>query len=325
DVNAGFFRKKIKEAIGLRETFIPPGETEMYRLVNAESDGIPGLIVDRYGEVLVIQCLSAGIEFWRDVIVEHLIDLTGIQKIFERSDVEVRKLEGLTERVGPLHGNGFSKQFQMNENGLNFWIDIAQGHKTGFYLDQRRNRAVLRGLVNKRIVLDCFSYSGAFSVSALAGGAEKVISLDSSSEALQICEKNVELNGFSNKDHEIIEGDVFTTLRTFRDKGMSFDAIILDPPKFAPTVALKQRAARGYKDINLLAFKLLRQNGLLFSFSCSGGISSEFFQQIVAGAALDAGVQVRIMDFLSQSPDHPIAINFPEGRYLKGLICHVSG
>lgn len=325
EVNAAFLRKKIKGAIELREAFISAGETEMYRLVHAESDSLPGLIVDRYGDVLVIQCLSAGIEFWRDVIVEQLVDLTGVQKIFERSDVEVRRLEGLPERVGVLYGGGFSQQFAVKENGINFWIDIQQGHKTGFYLDQRRNRAVFRRLINQRIVLDCFSYSGAFSVYALAGGAEKVISVDSSSEALQLCVKNVEKNGFSKKHHEMIEGDVFKILRTFRDQRRSFDAIVLDPPKFAPTSALKQRAARGYKDINLLAFKLLRPNGLLFSFSCSGGISAELFQKIVAGAALDAGVQVRIIDFLSQGPDHPTALNFPEGKYLKGLVCQVSG
>jgi 23S rRNA (cytosine1962-C5)-methyltransferase len=172
--------------------------------------------------------------------------------------------------------------------------------------------------------LDCFSYSGAYSVYALAGGAEKVISVDSSSESLQFCLKNVEMNGFSQKHHRIIEGDVFKVLRTFRDRRESFDAIILDPPKFAPTAALKQRAARGYKDINLLAFKLLRPNGLLFTFSCSGGISSEFFQKVVAGAALDAGVQVRILEYLSQGPDHPTALNFPEGKYLKGFVCQVS-
>ncbi len=204
-------------------------------------------------------------------------------------------------------------------------MDVCTGQKTGFYLDQRRNRQRVGALVLGRKVLNCFCYSGAFSVYALAGGANSVLSIDSSASALAMAAENVTLNGFPAEKAAWLEGDVFHELRTLRDRAESFDAIILDPPKFAPTAAQAERAARGYKDINLLAFKLLRPGGLLFTFSCSGGISADLFQKIVAGAALDAGVDARIVEHLAQGPDHPVALNFPEGAYLKGLVCQVAG
>jgi len=238
--------------------------------------------------------------------------------------VDVRSLEGLPERTGSLHGSQPPGRLVIRENGLDFNVDVCAGQKTGFYIDQRRNRQRLGALVAGRKVLNCFCYSGAFSVYALAGGAEKVLSIDSSADALALAAENVALNGFPAEKADWLEGDVFHELRRLRDRAESFDAIILDPPKFAPTAAQAERAARGYKDINLLAFKLLRPGGLLFTFSCSGGISTDLFQKIVAGAALDAGVNARIVEHLAQGPDHPVALNFPEGAYLKGLVCQVS-
>jgi 23S rRNA (cytosine1962-C5)-methyltransferase len=239
--------------------------------------------------------------------------------------VDVRSLEGLSERTGALHGSPPPERLVIRESGLQFNVDVCTGQKTGFYIDQRRNRQRVGALVAARKVLNCFCYSGAFSVYALAGGASSVLSIDSSASALAMAEENVALNGFPAEKASWLEGDVFHELRTLRDRAESFDAIILDPPKFAPTAAQAERAARGYKDINLLAFKLLRPGGLLFTFSCSGGISADLFQKIVAGAALDAGVDARIVEHLAQGPDHPVALNFPEGAYLKGLVCQVAG
>jgi len=236
----------------------------------------------------------------------------------------VRRLEGLEERAGLLLGKLPQSPLQVQENGLNFYVDIAAGHKTGFYLDQRRNRQRVRELAAGRSFLNCFAYSGGFSAYALAGGATDVLSVDSSADALALGKRNLEANGFSGDQVAWLEEDVFHTLRGLRDRGRSFDAVILDPPKFAPTAAQAERAARGYKDINLLAFKLLRPGGLLFTFSCSGGVSAELFQKIVAGAALDAGVSARIVERLEQGADHPVALNFPEGAYLKGLVLEVN-
>ncbi len=321
-IDGAFFCRRIERAIGLRRLY-ETNSTNAIRLVHAESDGLPGVIVDRYGKVLVMQCLTAGAEYWRDELVKNLGKLTGLSQIYERSDVDVRGLEGLPERTGSLLGEPPAQRFVIQENGLQFYVDVMHGQKSGFYLDQRANRQRLRELVKGRQVLNCFSYTGAFTVYALAGGASEVLSVDSSADALAVSAENVTLNGFSLEKAICLEGDVFHVLRTFRDQGRSFDAIILDPPKFAPTIAQAERAARGYKDINLLAFKLLRPGGLLFTFSCSGGISNDLFQKIVAGAALDAGVEARILEHLYQGPDHPVALNFPEGAYLKGLICAV--
>jgi len=337
-VDESFFRKRIASAIGQRNAVfshqfsvisdssfrLPPSA---FRLLHAESDGLPGLIVDRYADTLVVQFLAAGAETWRETIADLLLELTGLTKIYERSDADVRELEGLPPRAGPLRGNPPEK-LQIADGRLRFWVDIAHGHKTGFYLDQRDNRNRVGMLANNRDVLDCFCYTGGFTVHALAGGAKSVLSVDSSAEALTLCRENVALNSSILPQpsslitpHSSLNGDVFQVLRTFRDEGRSFDMIILDPPKFAPTAAQAERAARGYKDINLLAFKLLRPGGLLVTFSCSGGIDAALFQKIVAGAALDAGVEAQIVEHLSQAPDHPVALNFPEGAYLKGLVC----
>ncbi len=294
------------------------------RLVHGESDGLPGLIVDRYGDWLVAQFLSAGVERYKADIVADLRELTGLENVYERSDVDVRALEGLAEVKGLLSGAQPPEMFEINENGLRFWVDIQNGHKTGFYLDQRDNRREVQRYAQDRLVLNCFSYTGAFSVNCLAGGASKVISIDSSQDVLELGKRNLELNGLPAEKAEWRCADVFQELRLQRDRRERFDLIILDPPKFAPTSAHLDSAARGYKDINLLAFKLLNPGGILATFSCSGGVDRALFQKIVAGAAFDAGVDARILEQLSQAADHPVALTFPEGEYLKGLICQVS-
>jgi 23S rRNA (cytosine1962-C5)-methyltransferase len=291
-----------------------------YRLVYAESDGLPGLIVDRYGDMLVLQSLTAGCERWKEPLADILLEETGLSAIYERSDADVRALEGLPERTGLLRGNPPEKTV-ITEYGLRFTVDLCTGHKTGFYLDQRQNRLRVRALAQGRDVLDCFCYTGGFTVNALAGGARSVVAVDSSALALALGRENLSINGLKAEAVEWRAEDVFQDLRKFRDEGRSFDMIILDPPKFAPTAAQAEKASRGYKDINLLAFKLLRPGGLLVTFSCSGGIEAALFQKIVASAALDAGVEAQIVEHLSQGPDHPVALNFPEGAYLKGLVC----
>ncbi len=324
-VDAAFLRRRLQAALEQRRALVPENETDAVRLVHGESDGMPGLVADRYGDLLVVQFLSAGAERWRDVLVDQLVELTGARQVYERSDVEVRVLEGLPEREGPLRGEGPFTPRVIHEHGLVFRVDPVHGQKTGFYIDQRRNRQRLRELCAGREVINCFSYTGAFSVYALAGGARSVLSIDSSGEALAMAAENVALNRLESPGVEWLEADVFHALRAFRDQGRTCDLIVLDPPKFAPTAAQAERAARGYKDINLLAFKLLRPGGLLFTFSCSGGISAELFQKIVMGAMLDAGVDAQIVEHLNQGMDHPVALTFPEGAYLKGLICRVRG
>lgn len=249
-----------------------------------------------------------------------------MNSVYERSDADVRELEGLPPINGILSGALPARPLTIQENGLQFLVDVTRGHKTGFYLDQRENRQIFRQMNSGLEVLNCFCYTGGFGVYGLAGQAGhavRITSIDSSAQALELARRNMQLNGFDPQTHEFIEGDVFQVLRTFRDQGRQFDSIILDPPKFAPTAAQVERAARGYKDINLLAFKLLRPGGLLFTFSCSGGVSAELFQKIVAGAAADAGVQAAILRRLSAGPDHPVLLSFPEGAYLKGLVCKV--
>jgi len=323
EITPEFFAARIGKAIESRNRLCLEQAQPAVRLVYAESDGLPGIIVDRYRDTLVLQCLSAGAEFWRFEIVKALVRLTGLSQVFERSDVDVRELEGLPQRTGQMSGPPILDRTIIQENGLTFLVNIRSGQKTGFYIDQRPNRQRVRDLVAGLSVLNCFCYTGAFSVYALAGQASRVLSVDSSAEALAAGRENLALNGYPLDNAEWLEGDVFQVLRLFRDQARKFDAIILDPPKFAPTAAQAEKAARGYKDINLLAFKLLNPGGLLFTFSCSGGISAELFQKIVAGAALDARVDARIIEHLAQGPDHPIALNFPEGAYLKGLVCQI--
>lgn len=323
-IDSAFFDHRLEVAIGLRRALggSKPGEAE--RLVHGESDGLPGLIVDRYADVLVLQVSSAGCDRWRATIIEALQRLSGAGAIYERSDADVLELEGLAKRTGLVSGRLDSPLVEIVEHGLRLRVDVANGHKTGFYLDQRDNRLQVGRLAHGKTVLNCFSYTGGFTLQALAHGAANVTSIDSSADALQQARAHVRLNGLPEDRCEWIEADVFHHLRTLRDQNRDFDLIILDPPKFAPTAATAERAARGYKDINLLAFKLLRPGGLLATFSCSGGISAELFRKIVAGAALDAHSDVQVIGQFHAMPDHPVALAFPEGEYLKGLLCRVN-
>jgi len=320
-IDKEFFRRKIRAAIDSRYKAYGTNYSNSLRLIYAESDGIPGLIVDRYDNVLVLQSLTAGSEYWKETFADILLDESGLSTIYERSDADVRELEGLMPKVGVLRGKLSTTQITIQEFGLIFNVNFATGHKTGFYFDQRVNRLRVRELSKDKDVLDCFCYTGGFTVNALAGGAKSVLSVDSSADALELCKENIALNDLPLDKHSTLEGDVFQLLRKFRDEDRSFDMIILDPPKFAPTAAHAEKATRAYKDINLLAFKLLRHGGILVTFSCSGGVDAGLFQKIVAGAALDAGVEAQIIRYLSQASDHPVSLHFPEGAYLKGLVC----
>ena len=323
NIDSHFFFKQISQAVERRRNLPSVVNTNAARLIHAESDGLAGVIVDQYADVLVLQCLTCGAERWRDVIADHLMEICAVSGIYERSDADVRSLEGLSRRACVLRGKVPDRQISIFEGDLHFVVDIFEGHKSGFYLDQRNNRALISKIADGRKVLDCFCYSGGFSLAALLGGANAVSAIDSSAAALQMAKKNLLLNHIGEEKICYHEADVFHFLRSLRDRNEQFDLIILDPPKFAPTISQVERAARGYKDINLLAFKLLRKRGLLVTFSCSGGVSAELFQKIVAGAALDAQVQAQILYHLSQSSDHPIGLAFPEGEYLKGLVLGV--
>ena len=320
-VNVAFFKERIARAVGQRHALM--GQAVAMRLVHGESDGLPGVVADRYGDTVVLQLNSAGADRWREAIADALMEVNGVTRVWERSDADVRQLEGLTPVTAPLRGSREPTRIVIDEEGIRFGIDLERGHKTGFYLDQRDNRQQLRALSGGRDVLDCFCYTGGFALNALSGGAKSVVAVDSSAEALELARGNAEMNGLAQP--ECIEGDVFQLLRRFRDQARSFDLIVLDPPKFAPTAAHAEKASRAYKDINLLAFKLLRPGGLLMTFSCSGGVSTELFQKIVAGSALDADVDAQIVARLGATSDHPVALSFPEGDYLKGLICRVAG
>jgi 23S rRNA (cytosine1962-C5)-methyltransferase len=290
--------------------------------VHGESDGLPGLIVDQYGDTLVAQFLSSGAERWKDVLADALLAATGLSKLYERSDASGRKLEGLPEVTGWLRGAG-PTELVLQEHDWKLHVNIATGHKTGFYLDQRDSRNLFaqttRRLKFER-VLNCFCYTGGFTVAALTGGAAHVTSIDSSGPALETAAANVALNGFEASRATFMDADVNASLRKFASEGRSFDAIILDPPKFAPTISHAERAARAYKDINRLAFKLLAPGGVLFTYSCSGGVSADLFHKIVASAGIDAQVDGYLTERMGGAPDHPMTINFPEGEYLKGLV-----
>jgi len=318
-IDAAFFGRRITRALALRQRLAV--DSDGVRLVHAEADGLPGLIVDRYGPLLSAQFLSAGMERWRDTVAGLLLEASGASGLYERSDSGTRGLEGLPPRAGWLRGSG-ATETTIREHEWRLTLDVATGHKTGFYLDQRDNRAQFAHLVRQlglRRVLNCYCYTGGFTVAALAGGADAVVSVDSSAPALERVQSHVALNGFDAAKSECVDADVNAFLRDSLKAGRRFDAIVLDPPKFAPTAAHAERAARAYKDINRLAFKLLEPGGLLLTFSCSGGIGAELFHKIVAGAALDAEVDGAILQRLEGAPDHPTTMVFPEGEYLKGL------
>ncbi len=319
-VDAGLLARRLERAITARQQASKLIQSNAMRLVHAESDGIPGLIVDRYDEIIVIQVLTAGVELWRGELIEIIQKLTNPKTIYERSDADVRQLEGLPSRKGLVAGSEINDPVMINENGLQYLVDIVDGHKTGFYLDQRDNRSLARSIAKDQRILDCFSYTGGFAVNCILGGAQEVTLVESSNSALDQAVRNLQLNKLEVEKAICMEQDVFKYLRALRDRGVAYDMIILDPPKFAATIAQAQRAARGYKDINLLAFKLLKPGGYLLTFSCSGGVSEELFQKIVADAALDAEAQATIIKRLHQAEDHPVALSFPEGAYLKGFL-----
>jgi 23S rRNA (cytosine1962-C5)-methyltransferase len=321
-IDGAFFQERVGQAASRRASLLERN-VEAYRLVHGESDGLPGIVADRYGDTVVLQLSSAGADRWRQALADALSHIGGVRRLWERSDADVRALEGLAPAVGPLRGDREPARIEVAEHGLRFAVDLEHGHKTGFYLDQRENRRLVHELAQGREVLDCFCYSGGFALNALAGGAGSVTALDSSADALASARDNARRN--SLPEVEWIEGDVFQCLRRFRDQARRFDLVVLDPPKFAPTAAHAARAARAYKDINLLAFKLLRPGGRLMTYSCSGGVSADLFQKIIAGAALDAGADASIERWLHAGPDHPVALSFPEGEYLKGLVCRVAG
>jgi 23S rRNA (cytosine1962-C5)-methyltransferase len=320
-IDEEFLAQRLQQAVGWRRQRLAWPPYGAARLVYAESDGLPGLIVDRYASWLVVQFLTLGSERWRQPLVDWLVREVGPEGILERSDVGVREKEGLPLRIGPLWGPSPPPLIEIEEEGRRFLVDLARGQKTGFYLDQRLNRQRVARYARRREVLNCFAYTGAFGVHAAAEGAAEVWQVDTSAEALQLARRNMALNGLPAGSEYLLERDVFQLLREYRDGGRQFDLIVLDPPKFAFGQAHIERACRGYKDINRLAIQLLRPDGILATFSCSGAISQDLFQKVVFGAALDAGRDVQIVETLTQAPDHPVLLSFPEAAYLKGLIC----
>jgi 23S rRNA (cytosine1962-C5)-methyltransferase len=320
-VDHALIKRRIRKAIAFRTASVR--DTDAIRLVFGEADGFPGLVVDWYGGKqgwLVCQFQSAGVELWKSAIVQALIAETGCPNVYERSDASVRTREGLPLVTGVLAGAEPGGETPVCENGVRYAVDIKTGHKTGFYVDQRDNRKLVMDHAAGRDVLNCFCYTGGFSLAALKGGATSVLSIDSSGEALEVGRRNMALNGFDDAIAEWRDADVFKELRALREQGRIFDLIVLDPPKFAASPQQVDRAARAYKDINLLGLQLLRENGLLFTYSCSGAISADLFQKIIAGAATDAGVDARILRRLAAGIDHPVTTNFPEAEYLKGLM-----
>jgi 23S rRNA (cytosine1962-C5)-methyltransferase len=325
-IDADFFSARIAAALKARTLF--DVQSNGVRLVHGESDGLPGLVVDRYADTLVVQFSSCGVERWKSVIVDALLAQTGLTRLYERSDASVRALEGLPEVTGwlsgaPADGQAPATDIVIQEHDWQLGLNIAEGHKTGFYLDQRDSRQKFAVYARRRQfqrVLNCYCYTGGFTVAALAGGAAHVTSIDSSGPAIDKAWANVALNGFDAARCEMRDADVNASLRQYIKEGRTFDAIVLDPPKFAPTVAHAERAARAYKDINRLALMILEPGGVLFTYSCSGGISADLFHKIVASAGTDAGVDAFISERLGGAPDHPMTVTFPEGEYLKGLV-----
>ena len=328
-VDHAFFKRRVQRAISHRQAMVHG--TGAVRLIFGEADGLPGLIVDYYVQddetkrgQIVCQFMAAGVEAWKDAIVQALIGATDCPNVYERSDVSIREKEGLEQTVGVLAGDAPPETLIASESSVRYHVDVRNGHKTGFYVDQRDNRALVQELSKDRDVLNCFCYTGGFSLAALKGGAKRVVSIDSSGEALALAQQNVVANGFDAEKATWLDADAFKTLRRLYDDGERFDLIVLDPPKFAPSREHVDRAARAYKDINLTGLKLLRPGGLLFTYSCSGAIDAELFQKIVAGAAADARVDARILKRLGAGVDHPLLTAFPEGEYLKGLLLQIA-
>jgi 23S rRNA (cytosine1962-C5)-methyltransferase len=339
EIGPGFFSSRVTDAFLRRTPFLEGGGVDALRLIHSENDGLPGVVVDRYGPFLVVQLLSTGAEAGRNNLArglekgwEALLPGVPLGGIYERSDPEVRAKEGLEPRAGVLVGEEPPELVEIREGDFRFLVDLRRGHKTGFYLDQRENRRLVQEVARRPAwesargleVLNAFAYTGGFGIAALAGGAEKVLNLEASGEAVELGNRIAELNGIPRERWESRQGDAFRLLRALKEEGRSFDLVILDPPKFAEARGQVEGASRGYKDINLQAFGLLRPGGLLFTFSCSGHMPPELFQKIVSDAALDAGREGRILRRLEQGPDHPTSLAFPEGSYLKGLMVQVE-
>jgi 23S rRNA (cytosine1962-C5)-methyltransferase len=329
-VDDAFIAARVDAAWALRRRFVlserAGDETTSARIVFAEGDGLPGFIADLYDDTLVLQCQSAGAERLRDVIVDALVERVRPARVYERSDADIRALEGLAPRKGLLRGTPFADapRVTMREHGMALTVDVDQGHKTGFYLDQRDSRRTLRDVAAGKRVLNCFCYTGGFSVAALQGGASAVVSVDTSQTALELGQHNARQNGFADDVHDWLRGDCFDVLRGLHNDGERFDVVVLDPPKFAPSAKHLQKAARGYKDLMIRGLRLLADDGLLFTFSCSGAVDRAFFRTLAAQAALEAGRPARVLAELGHARCHPVPLAFPEGEYLKGLLLAVG-
>jgi len=323
DVDADFISSRVATSVGARAYLLAEDETNAFRLINSEADGLPGVIADKYGDWIVCQFTTAGAERWKVVVVDALQRLTGCSGVYERSDVDVRVREGLPEVTGLLAGDEPPEQIEIHEGDCRYMVNVREGHKTGFYLDQRENRAIIKRYANNADVLNAFSYTGGFGIAAVAAGASTVTHVDLSEQALELAKSNTALNSCEVGNSTFIRGDVFEVLRKFRDQARFFDLIVLDPPKFADSKGRLLKAARGYKDINLLGMKLLKPGGILATFSCSGLMAPDLFHKVVSDAAVDAGRDVQVLKRLQQGCDHPEGLCFPEGLYLKGLLCRV--
>ena len=320
-VDETFVAGRIAQAVGARAVFVAEDATNAYRLVNAEADGVPGLVADRYGDWIVCQFTTAGAERWKREIVAALQTFSPCRGVYDRSDVDVREHEGLPLVTGVLAGEPPPERIEIVEHGCRYLVDVREGHKTGFYLDQRDNRGLVKRYANGCEVLNAFSYTGGFGIAAVAAGSASVTHVDLSAPSLELAKTNTALNTCHVDESAFIQGNVFEVLRKFRDEGRSFDLVVLDPPKFAESKGSLMKAARGYKDINLLGIKLLRPGGMLATFSCSGLMTPELFHKVVADAAVDAKRDIQVLKRLQQAEDHPEGLCFPEGLYLKGLLC----
>ncbi|REL35598.1 class I SAM-dependent methyltransferase [Thalassotalea euphylliae] len=324
NIDRDFFKRKLEQAQGRRDWFIEKGKLTGYRLIAGESDGMPGITIDKYDDIIVCQLLSAGAEFHRHTLVDVLTELYPDCGVYERSDVDVRKKEGLEKQVGWLANEKSSTERVICEHGINIIVDVATGHKTGFYLDQRDSRLAAGKYAKDKNILNCFSYTGTFSLHCAAAGAASVTNVDVSQAALDIAQRNLAENNLDNAPVEFVKEDVFKLLRKYKADGVRFDMIIMDPPKFVENKAQLTSACRGYKDINMLAMQLLNPGGLLLTFSCSGLLDAPLFQKVVADAALDAGKSCHFVERLHQAADHPVSSNYPEGYYLKGFVCQIN-
>lgn len=322
-VDDAWFREKVRTAVAGRAHILADGSTDTCRLIFSESDYLPGLIVDKYADHLAVQVLTSGMQDAMPVIIDELNALLNPLSIFDKSDATSRAHEGLETTNALLAGSQPPELVMVKENGIAYGINIAEGQKSGFYCDQRYNRKLLASYAKGLKVLDCFSYTGGFTLNALRDGAASVTSVDSSALAIETLTENIRLNGFGESAHNAIKSDVNAQLRKFRDEGEKFDIIVLDPPKYAPSRSALDRASRAYKDLNRLGMQLLNSGGLLATFSCSGAMDMETFKQVLAWAALDAGKQVQFIYQFHQPEDHPVRSSFPEGEYLKGLLCRV--